>query len=107
MNIYIIAAGAAVMLVGGGCCTYWLYKLVQTDAACRGLKHPKLWGLLSVSGNNQSGLLLYLIGRRRYPVVSVTDEQQTAMSKCRKRFGAGLVFLVLGAAACVWGTVLL
>ncbi len=79
MGIYINAAGVAVSLVGGIFSTYQLYKLVKTDAACRGIKNPSLWGTLAASGNNQSGIILYLICRRRYPIISVTDEQRTFM----------------------------
>lgn len=105
MNIYIIAAGAAVFLVGGVFAAYQLYKLVKTDAACRGIKNPRLWGALAAGGNNQSGIILYLICRRRYPIISISDEQRTFMDKCKKKFAVGLIFLVVGVAACVWGTV--
>ncbi|MBD5383977.1 MAG: hypothetical protein HDR72_03130 [Ruminococcaceae bacterium] len=107
MGIYIIAAGAAVFLVGGVFSTYQLYKLVQTDAACRGIQNPRLWGVLAAGGNNQSGIILYLICRRRYPIIGVTDEQRTFMDKCKKKFAVGLIFLVVGVAACVWGAVFL
>ena len=52
---------------------YQVYQLTVIDAAARGLKHPKLWGLLAANGNNSSGLLLYLIGRRNYPVNSMKN----------------------------------
>lgn len=107
MGIYIIAAGAAVFLVGGVFATYQLYKLVRTDAACRGIKSPRLWGALAAGGNNQSGIVLYLIYRRRYPIISVTDEQKTLMDKCKKKTAVGLIFLAAGMAACVWGFVLM
>ncbi len=107
MSIYIIAAGAAVLLVGGAFSTYQLYRLVQTDASCRGIEHPRLWGFLSASGNNQSGIVLYLIYRRRYPILSISGEQRNFMDRCRKKFAVGLIFLVVGAAACVCGAVLL
>lgn len=107
MGIYIIAAGAAVFLVGSVFATYQLYKLVQTDAACRGIKTPRLWGVLAAGGNNQSGIILYLICRRRYPIISVTGEQREFMDKCKKKFAVGLICLVVGVAACVWGAVLL
>lgn len=105
MGIYIIAAGAAVFLVGGVFSTYQLYKLVQTDAVCRGIKSLRLWGALAAGGNNQSGIVLYLIYRRRYPIIGVTNEQQTLMNRCKKKFAVGLIFLVVGAAVCVWGTI--
>lgn len=105
--IYIIAAGAAVFLVGGVFSTYQLYKLVQTDAACRGIQNPRLWGVLAAGGNNQSGIILYLIHRRRYPIINITNEQRAFMDKCKKKFAVGLIFLVVGVAACVWGAVFL
>ena len=54
------------------------------DAAARGLKHPKLWGLLAANGNNSSGLLLYLIGRRNYPMNSIDSRQLVVMEKKEK-----------------------
>ncbi len=95
------AAGAAIFLVSGFFIIYQLYKLVQTDAVCRGFKNPKLWGLLAVSGNNSSGLLLYLIRRRKYPVVSMTGEQKQFMDRCKRKIGVGLVFMMAGFIALV------
>lgn len=102
-NLYIVtaAAGAAAVIVGSFFCVYQLYRLVQVDAECRGLKHPKLWGLFAAASNGQSGLLLYLIGRRKYPVLSMTDGQRDDMARRKKRFSVGLVFLALGAVVCV------
>ena len=104
-QIYIVAAavGAAGVVVGGFFCVYQLYKLVEVDAACRGLKHPRLWGLFAASGNGQSELILYLIGRRKYPILSMTEGQKGLIGQRKKRFGVGLVFLTAGAIACVLG----
>ena len=43
-KLYIVfaAVGAAAVIVGSFSCVYQLYRLVQVDAECRGLKHPKL-----------------------------------------------------------------
>lgn len=101
------ALGAAMVIVGSFFCVYQLYRLVQVDADCRGLKHPKLWGLFAISGNGQSGLLLYLIGRRKYPVVNMTREQSLRMDKGKKKFGVGLVFLILGAIVCMCSMMIL
>lgn len=95
------AVGAAALIVGSFFCVYQLYKLVQVDAECRGLKHPKLWGLFSIAGNGQSGLILYLIGRRKYPVLSMSEEEKSLMARRKKRFGVGLLFLAAGAVVCV------
>ena len=68
--------------VGGAMETvYQIYRLTVMDAAARGLKHPKLWGLLAANGNNSSGLLLYLIGRRNYPLNSIDNRQLVVMEK--------------------------
>lgn len=104
--IAVIAAGAAALLAGGFFGTYQLYKLVQADAESRGLKHPKLWGAFSLAGNGNSGLILYLIGRRKYPVTAMTQERRRQMESRKKRFAVGLVFLAAGAAACVLGMLL-
>ncbi len=65
--------------------------------SARGLKHPKLWGMLAANGNNSSGLLLYLIGRRKYPRNAIDIKQLQLMDKKKKAAGIGLVFLAVGA----------
>lgn len=96
-NIVLSVIFGAAAVVGGIETTYQLYKLTVMDATARGLKHPKLLGLLSANGNNSSGLLLYLIGRRRYPVQSMDETQQALMEKRKKSAGIGLLFIVIGA----------
>ena len=44
---------------------------------------------------------MYLIGRRKYPVLSMSQGQRDDMARRKKRFCVGLAFLALGAAACV------
>ena len=75
---------------------YQIYQLTVIDASIRGLKHPKLWGLLASNGNNSSGLLLYLIGRRNYPINSIDDKHKILMNQRKKAAGMGLVFMVIG-----------
>jgi hypothetical protein len=104
--ILLTVVGVAVLLVGGIFSTYQLYRLVVVDAECRGLNHPKLWGLLAASGNNQSGILLYLIGRGKHPILSITDSQKNYIDSCKKKIGIGLVFIIVGAIMCIWGIVL-
>ena len=107
MEKYLLAVGAAIFILGGVFSMYQLFRLVKTDAVCRGLKHPKLWGFLSISGNNQGGLILYLIARRNHPIVSMTEAQKAQIESCKKKIGVGLIFLVIGAIACIWGVTLL
>ena len=104
---FFFAVGAAILLVGSIFAVYQLFRLVQTDAECRGLNHPKFWGMFAVSGNGQSGLILYLIGRRKYPIISMSEEQKLFMERCKKKFGVGIIFQVIGAMICVWGVVLI
>lgn len=88
-----------IALMGAFTLAYQVYKLTELDARCRGLKHPKLWGLLSVSGNNgSSGLLLYLIGRRKHPV-AMSEGDQAVMNSRKKKAGVSLLFLVVGTIA--------
>ena len=86
----------AVALVGGIETVYQIYQLIVIDATIRGLKHPKLWGILASNGNNSNGLLLYLIGRRNYPINSIDPKQQTKMIQRKKAAGISLCFMVVG-----------
>lgn len=96
-NIVLAVIFGAAVVVGAIETVYQIYQLTVIDAAARGLKHPKLWGLLAANGNNSSGLLLYLIGRRKYPVNSMDSRQVEIMEKRKKAAGIGLVFVVVGA----------
>ncbi|WP_243014550.1 hypothetical protein [Coprococcus comes] len=50
-----------------------------------------------MNGNNSSGLILYLIGRRKYPVQNMSIEDQEKIETRKKAAGAALVFMTLGA----------
>ena len=79
---------------------YHIYKMTELDARSRGLKHPKLWGLFVSGGQNGEGILLYLIGRRKYPS-SMTEEQKSEMERYKKNIGISLIVLVIIAIAFV------
>ena len=96
LTIVLAVIFIAVAIVGAIETVYQIYQLTVIDATIRGLKHPKLWGLLASNGNNSSGLLLYLIGRRNYPIHSIDHKQLVLMDKRKKAAGIGLVFLVIG-----------
>lgn len=94
-NIVVIICAAAAF-VGAVCTAYQMFMIVKADAEARGLKHPKLWGMFALSGNNSAGLLLYLITRRKHPVVNMTEERQYRIDVGKKRALAGIVFLAVG-----------
>lgn len=93
----LIMIGAAIMLVGAICFAHRLYEIVQIDARARGFRHPKTWGLFSASSNNSSGLLLYLIKRRKYPVMELSKEDAKRIEKCKKAISAAIIFVATGA----------
>lgn len=104
--VVLAAAGAAAAVIGGYA-VYQLFRLAETDARCRGMKHPRLWGLLASSGSNQSGLLLYLIRRKNHPVLSLSEEEKGLIQRRKRKIGVGIAFLVAGAVMLIWGIVLL
>lgn len=97
LNIILAAICGAVALVGAFCVVFQIYHMTVIDAAARGLKHPKFWGVFTMSGNHSSGLLMYLIGRRKYPVVNKSESNTKELEKCKKSAGVGLLFLAIGA----------
>ena len=84
----LMVIGLAILLVGSICFAYRLYEIVQIDARSRGFKHPKTWGLFSISSNNGSGLLLYLIKRRKYPIIELSKEDMERIEKGKKAISA-------------------
>lgn len=73
---------------------YQVFKMVEIDAESRGLKHPKLWGFFSLGGNNGGGLLVYLLGRRKYKL-SLSDEDKMVMQSRKKKAAVSLVFIAV------------
>ena len=90
-NMVLAVIFSAAAVVGAIETVYQVYQLTVIDAAARGLK------LLAANGNNSSRLLLYLIGRRNYPVNSMDSRQVVVMEKRKKTAGIGLVFVAVGA----------
>lgn len=86
----------AVALVGGFCLSYQIYRIVKIDAKARGLKHPKFWGFFAISNNNAGGLITYLIGRRRYPIVKMSDADKLEIAERKKTTGVALIFFTVG-----------
>ena len=96
LNIVLAVICGAVALVGAFCVVFQIYQMTVIDATARGLKHPKFWGAFAMNGNNSSGLLLYLIGRRNYPINSIDSNQKTKMIQRKKAAGISLCFMVVG-----------
>lgn len=88
----------AFMIVGAVHTVWQIFKIVELDARSRGIKHPGLWGFLSANSNGTSGLILYLIGRRNYPVISLSEKMKKEIDSRKRRVGVGLVFLAMGGA---------
>lgn len=94
------------ILLGVFTLMYQMYNLVELDARSRGLKHPRFWGIFALGGNNGSGgLLLYLIGRRKYQSV-MTEEEKIQFNSRKKRAGISLCFLAAGTIGIIAMTVL-
>ena len=95
-EIACLLIGFAVLMTGALELTYQVYRIVVLDALSRGLKKPRLWGLLAIGGNNSSGMICYLIGRRKHPVIDLPQERRTEMERRKKRALAGLFFIAAG-----------
>lgn len=100
MNTQVTAFGIvcfAAIITGALHAGFQLFKIASLDAQARGLSHPRLWGLLAASGNNSAGLIMYLISRRKYPVINMSEEMIHEIESRKKRAGARILFLALGA----------
>ncbi|WP_018659286.1 hypothetical protein [Allofustis seminis] len=88
-----LVISGAVTSVGGVILLYTIYQMTVIDAMSRGIKHPKLWGVVNASGNNSSTfLLLYLINRRKYPVKNLTANQKLELELYKKKALVALAF---------------
>lgn len=99
MNTQVFAFGIvcfAAIIVGALHVGFQLFKITSLDAEARGFSHPKLWGLLATSGNHSAGLIMYLISRRKYPVITMSEEVIHEIESRKKRAGVGILFLALG-----------
>lgn len=89
LNIVLAVICGAVALVGAFCVVFQIYQMTVIDATARGLKHPKFWGVFAMNGNN-------LIGRRKYPIINMSENNAKELEKRKKSAGVGLVFLAIG-----------
>lgn len=65
------------------------------DATARGVKHPKFWGVFAMSGNTSSSLPMYLIGRRKYPIVNMGESNSKELEKRKNQQGSDFYFWLL------------
>lgn len=84
-----------IMFLGAMNLVYQIFKMTELDAQCRGLKRPKFWGLFATSGQNSSGLVLYLIGRRKYTAV-MSEAEKNELEAHKKKAGVSLIFMMVG-----------
>lgn len=82
------------------------FKIAELDARSRGLKHPKFLGFIAIGGQNSSGLILYLIGRHKYPS-TLSNQDREVMNSRKKKVGVGLIFIVSGAIGLIINKVLI
>ena len=97
LNMVLAIICSAVAFVGVFCVSFQIYRMTVIDATARGLKHPKLWGFFTISGNNASGLLTYLIRRRKYLIIHKDENSFKQLERCKKIAGIGLLFVAIGA----------
>lgn len=86
IGLIIMVISGAVFLVSGFILQYNIYQMTKIDAKARELKHPKLLGLLNISGNNgNSFLLAYLIGRKKYPIQKISNSDLKELELYKKK----------------------
>lgn len=107
MSMAVGMTGFAFLLTGAAAVVYQIYRMTVLDAAARGMKHPKLLGFLVMGGNNSSGLIMYLICRRKYPILDMPDASRSEIERRKKIAGVGLVFLATGAIVLILAGMLL
>lgn len=97
MGMWYLGLFVFIVLLGAVTLSYQMYNMIYLDARSRGLKHPGFWGIFSIGGNNgSSGLILYLLGRKKY-VSTMSDEDKAIMETRKKKALVSLCFLILGA----------
>lgn len=97
MTWYIIVLVFLVIL-GSGTLAFQVFRMTALDAKSRGMKHPGFWGAFALSGEGSGGLLLYLIGRRKYPS-NMSAADRALMNSYKKKAGVSIIFMALSAVA--------
>ena len=97
MNYILLAIFITIYLIEVVDKIYQVYKITVIDSKARGIKHPKLMGLLATSGKSSEGIILYLLHRRKYPIKNITKEEQNEIDRRKKIALVGIIFMVVGA----------
>ncbi len=79
---------------------YQKYKITVIDAKARGMKHPKLMGILATSGNNGGGSFLYFLRKKKYPIKNITSSEEEEI-EVRKRIMRKCVIVSIIGIICV------
>ena len=97
MNNILLTIFIAIYFIGIVVIIYQMYKITVIDAECREIKHPKLMGVLALSGQSSEGIIFYLLHRRKYPIKNITSRIQNEINKRKKCILVGIIFMVVGA----------
>lgn len=82
------------LLLGVFSLSYHMYRLVVLDATCRGLKHPNFWGIFTL-GSQSGNLILYLVGRNKYPS-NMDEANLLVFNSLKRRIGLSLCCIAIG-----------
>lgn len=102
MDYILLAISISIYLIGGVATIYQVYKITVIDAKARGIKHPKLMGLLATSGKSSEGIIMYLLHRRKYPIKNISKKEQNDINRRKKVALVGIIFMVIGAIGLVF-----
>ena len=105
MNIKIVflAVCAIVYLIGMVLTVVHVYRFTVTDARSRGMENPKAMGILAASGQRGGGMLLYLLKRKKYPVISISAEEKKLLRQCKVRTVICVAVMVMSVAGVIAG----
>lgn len=102
-KIVFLAVCAIVYLIGMVLTVVHVYRFTVTDAKSRGMENPKAMGFLATTGQRGSGMLLYLLKRKKYPVQSSSAEEKKLLRKCKVRTGIGVAVMVISVLGVIAG----
>lgn len=90
-----IVAGFSIIIISSLALVINIYRLVYIDAISRGLKKPRFWAILSVSGQSGEGLIFYLFKRRKYES-NISKDNIDKMEKIKNRIKYIICFDFIG-----------